>query len=83
IPALWQSIRPNLRTILATRSGSCQGAPELGIAEPAGAATFRPSISRAIPQRISRYEPRISHDNVQAVLSSAAPPRDVSFRITA
>ncbi len=61
IHALRQSIRQNLRNILNTRSGSCRGAPELGIDEPEGAENFRESMSLAIAQCIERYEPRISH----------------------
>ncbi|MFK9297152.1 hypothetical protein ACJEJR_19900, partial [Escherichia coli] len=41
IHSLRQSIRQNLRNILNTRSGSCRGAPELGIDEPEGAENFR------------------------------------------
>ena len=44
IHSLRQSIRQNLRNILNTRSGSCRGAPELGIDEPEGAENFRESI---------------------------------------
>ena len=83
IHALRQSIRQNLRNILNTRSGSCRGAPELGIDEPEGAENFRQSMSRAIAQCIERYEPRISHAEVQAVVSSAASPLDMTFHITA
>ncbi|MEB2385914.1 type VI secretion system baseplate subunit TssE [Escherichia coli] len=83
IHSLRQSIRQNLRNILNTRSGSCRGAPELGIDEPEGAENFRESISRAIEQCIERYEPRISHAEVQAVVSSASSPLDMTFHITA
>lgn len=83
IHSLRQSIRQNLRNILNTRSGSCRGAPELGIDEPEGAENFRESMSRAIAQCIERYEPRISHAEVQAVVSSAASPLDMTFHITA
>lgn len=76
IHSLRQSIRQNLRNILNTRSGSCRGAPELGIDEPEGAENFRESMSRAIEQCIERYEPRISHAEVQAVVSSASSPLD-------
>ncbi len=55
IHALRQSIRQNLRNILNTRSGSCRGAPELGIDEPEGAENFRESMSLAIAQCIERY----------------------------
>ena len=64
-------------------SGSCRGAPELGIDEPEGAENFRESMSRAIEQCIERYEPRISHAEVQAVVSSASSPLDMTFHITA
>ena len=83
IHSLRQSIRQNLRNILNTRSGSCRGAPELGIDEPEGAENFRESMSRAIEQCIERYEPRISHAEVQAVVSSASSPLDMTFHITA
>ena len=73
IHSLRQSIRQNLRNILNTRSGSCRGAPELGIDEPEG----------AIEQCIERYEPRISHAEVQVVVSSASSPLDMTFHITA
>ena len=76
IHSLRQSIRQNLRNILNTRS-------ELGIDEPEGAENFRESMSRAIEQCIERYEPRISHAEVQAVVSSASSPLDMTFHITA
>jgi len=80
-----RSGNPFARTyeILNTRSGSCRGAPELGIDEPEGAENFRESMSRAIEQCIERYEPRISHAEVQAVVSSASSPLDMTFHITA
>ncbi len=56
---------------------------KLGIDEPAGAENFRESMSLAIAQCIERYEPRISHAEVQAVVSSAASPLDMTFHITA
>ena len=47
------------------------------------AENFRESMSRAIEQCIERYEPRISHAEVQAVVSSASSPLDMTFHITA
>ncbi|ENC3011450.1 type VI secretion system baseplate subunit TssE [Escherichia albertii] len=80
---LRQSIRQNLRNILNTRSGSCRGAPELGINEPEGADNFRESMSRTIAQCIERYEPRVSQAEVQAVMTSASSPLGMTFHITA
>ena len=48
IHSLRQSIRQNLRNILNTRSGSCRGAPELGIDEPEGAENFRESDRKSV-----------------------------------
>lgn len=83
IEAFRQSIRLSLRNILNTRSGSCRGTPELGIEEPEGSDNYRSAMSRAIVQCIERYEPRISHAEVQAALSQAASPQEIIFHITA
>ena len=40
-------------------------------------------MNRAIEQCIERYEPRISHAEVQVVVSSASSPLDMTFHITA
>ncbi|EHB3782769.1 type VI secretion system baseplate subunit TssE [Salmonella enterica] len=81
--AFRQSIRRSLRNILNTRSGSCRGTPELGIEEPEGADNYRSAMSRAIVQCIERYEPRISHAEVRAVIPQTAGPQDMTFHITA
>ncbi|EDS5976776.1 type VI secretion system baseplate subunit TssE [Salmonella enterica subsp. enterica] len=81
--AFRQSIRHSLRNILNTRSGSCRGTPGLGIEEPEGSDNYRSAMSQAIVQCIERYEPRISHAKVRAILPQAASPQEIIFRITA
>lgn len=81
--AFRQSIRHSLRNILNTRSGSCRGTPGLGIEEPEGSDNYRSAMSQAIVQCIERYEPRISHAEVRAILPQAASPQEIIFRITA
>ncbi|ECJ2520554.1 TPA_asm: type VI secretion system baseplate subunit TssE [Salmonella enterica subsp. salamae serovar 42:z:1,5] len=83
IDAFRQSIRHSLRNILNTRTGSCRGTPELGLEEPEGSDNYRSAMSQAIVQCIERYEPRISHVEVRAVLPQAAGPQEIIFRITA
>lgn len=83
IEAFRQSIRQSLRNILNTRSGSCRGTPELGIEEPEGSDNYRSVMSQAIVQCIERYEPRISHSEVRAVLPLVACPQEITFHITA
>lgn len=80
---LRKSIRQSLRNILNTRSGSCRGAPELGIAEPENAENFRDAMSQAIVECIERYEPRISQVEVQPALLHAAHSQEMTFHITA
>ncbi|EDW2795253.1 type VI secretion system baseplate subunit TssE [Salmonella enterica] len=82
IDAFRQSIRHSLRNILNTRSGSCRGTPELGLEEPEGSDNYRSAMSQAIVQCIERYEPRISHVEVRAVLPQVASPQEIIFRIT-
>lgn len=83
MPALRQSIRQNLHNILNTRSGSCRGAPELGITEPEGADNYRDAMSLAIIRCIEKYEPRISQVEVMAIVGPATSPQDITFHITA
>ncbi|EJX8418647.1 type VI secretion system baseplate subunit TssE [Salmonella enterica] len=83
IEAFRQSIRHSLRNILNTRSGNCRGTPGLGIEEPEGSDNYRSAMSQAIVQCIERYEPRISHAEVRAILPQAASPQEIIFRITA
>ncbi|HFW4681064.1 TPA: type VI secretion system baseplate subunit TssE [Salmonella enterica subsp. enterica serovar Weltevreden] len=83
IEAFRQSIRHSLRNILNTRSGSCRGTPGLGIEEPEGSDNYRSAMSQAIVQCIERYEPRISHAEVRAILPQTASPQEIIFRITA
>ena len=83
IEAFRQSIRHSLRNILNTRSGSCRGTPGMGIEEPEGSDNYRSAMSQAIVQCIERYEPRISHAEVRAILPQAASPQEIIFRITA
>ncbi|EFU3883348.1 type VI secretion system baseplate subunit TssE [Salmonella enterica] len=83
IEAFRQSIRHSLHNILNTRSGSCRGTPGLGIEEPEGSDNYRSAMSQAIVQCIERYEPRISHAEVRAILPQAASPQEIIFRITA
>lgn len=79
IEAFRQSIRHSLRNILNTRSGSCRGTPGLGIEEPEGSDNYRSAMSQAIVQCIERYEPRISHAEVRAILPQTASPQEIIF----
>ncbi|WP_395038444.1 MULTISPECIES: type VI secretion system baseplate subunit TssE [Hafnia] len=69
---LLHSVRNNLRNVLNTRSGSCYGSPELGIAdfndESPDSVNLREWMVKSIKHCILRYEPRIS----DVVVSSCA-----------
>ncbi|WP_345769041.1 type VI secretion system baseplate subunit TssE [Citrobacter amalonaticus] len=85
--ALVRSIRRNLQQILNTRSGSCYGSPELGIADLDNIASvsmnLRDTTARAIQSCILRYEPRISDATVIAVGQDENAPLELRFRIVA
>ncbi|HGY3716620.1 TPA: type VI secretion system baseplate subunit TssE [Citrobacter gillenii] len=83
IETLRQSIRHNLRNILNTRSGSCNGSPELGITEPDSGVDFRDAMIQAIKDCIERYEPRIEQADVFADVPDPDAPMDFRFHITA
>lgn len=85
--ALLHSVRNNLRDILNTRSGSCYGSPELGIAdfndESPDSANIRDWMVQAIKNCILRYEPRISDVMVIAAAENSRAPLDLYFHIVA
>lgn len=84
--ALLHSVRNNLRNVLNTRSGSCYGSPELGIADfndecPDGL-NLRDWMIQAIRNSILRYEPRIS-EVVVAAEKNSHEPLELCFHIVA
>lgn len=84
---LLRSVRNNLRDILNTRSGSCYGSPDLGIAdfndESPDAMNIRDWLVQAIRNCILRYEPRISEVLVTSIAEEDAAPLDLCFHIVA
>lgn len=85
--ALLSSIRHNLHNILNTRSGSCHGSPELGIAdlndETLASSDFRKEIGQGIHDCILRYEPRIEEVAVTAATADGYSPLELRFHIVA
>lgn len=85
--ALLSSIQHNLQNILNTRSGSCHGSPELGIAdlndEALVSSDFRKEIGRGIHDCILRYEPRIAEVAVTAATAEGHSPLELRFHIVA
>ncbi|MGX5029348.1 type VI secretion system baseplate subunit TssE [Enterobacter asburiae] len=85
--ALLHSVRDNLRNILNTRSGSCYGSPELGIADFNDRSPDRQNIRewmvQAIQNCILRYEPRISDVAVTAATEDSHAPLELRFHIMA
>ncbi|WFW61080.1 type VI secretion system baseplate subunit TssE [Citrobacter freundii] len=85
--ALMYSIRHNLQNILNTRSGSCHGSPELGIAdlndETLVSSDFRQEIGRGIHDCILHYEPRIAKAVVIAATAEGHSPLELRFHIVA
>ncbi|MBJ9862903.1 MULTISPECIES: type VI secretion system baseplate subunit TssE [Citrobacter] len=85
--ALLHSVRDNLRNILNTRSDSCYGSPELGIAdfndESPDRQNIREWIVQAIQNCILRYEPRISDVAVTAATEDRHAPLELRFHIVA
>lgn len=85
--ALLHSVRDNLRNILNTRSDSCCGSPELGIAdfndESPDRQNIREWIVQAIQNCILRYEPRISDVAVTAATEDSHAPLELRFHIVA
>ncbi|AUZ63333.1 type VI secretion system baseplate subunit TssE [Citrobacter amalonaticus] len=85
--ALLHSVRDNLRNILNTRSDSCYGSPELGIAdfndESPDRQNIREWIVQAIQNCILRYEPRISDVAVTAATEDSHAPLELRFHIVA
>lgn len=81
------SVRDNLRNILNTRSDSCYGSPELGIAdfndESPDRQNIREWIVQAIQNCILRYEPRISDVAVTAATEDSHAPLELRFHIVA
>ncbi|MFW0766232.1 type VI secretion system baseplate subunit TssE [Trabulsiella odontotermitis] len=84
---LLRSIMQNLQNILNTRSGSCCGSPELGIAdlndEALVSRDFRHEIGRGLHDCILRYEPRIADAVVTAAISDGYSPLELRFHIMA
>ncbi|EIZ8585513.1 type VI secretion system baseplate subunit TssE [Salmonella enterica subsp. enterica] len=85
--ALVRSVRRNLQQILNTRSGSCYGSPELGVADldslASASTNFRDTTARAIRDCILHYEPRISDVAVTSVKQDENAPLELRFRIVA
>lgn len=85
--ALLHSVRDNLRNILNTRSDSCYGSPDLGIAdfndESPDRQNIREWIVQAIQNCILRYEPRISDVAVTAATEDSHAPLELRFHIVA
>ena len=83
--SLLHSISENLHNILNTRSGSCAGSPELGIADlnddTLASGNFREEIARGIHDCIRRYEPRITRVVVTAAASDDYAPLALRFHI--
>lgn len=85
--ALLRSIRLNLLNILNTRTGSCQGSPELGIPDfndaKSSLTSIRDMIAQAISHCVLHYEPRISDATVTAAASDEYAPLELRFHIVA
>lgn len=85
--ALLHSVRNTLRNILNTRSGSCYGSPELGLADLNDdaliASDYRKEINTAITNCVLRYEPRISDIRVTAAVEDCDAPLELRFHIVA
>lgn len=85
--ALLHSIRNNLQNIFNTRSGSCYGSPELGIAdlndEALVSSDFRQAVGQGIRDCILRYEPRIAETVVIAATADGYSPLELRFHIVA
>lgn len=85
--ALLHSVRDNLRNILNTRSDSCYGSPDLGIAdfndESPDRQNIREWIVQAIQNCILRYEPRISDVLVKTSVEDIHVPLELRFHIVA
>lgn len=85
--ALLRSVLGNLQNVLNTRSGSCYGSPELGIADlnddSLASGELRNEISKAISHCILRYEPRISDVTVAAIREDRHAPLELRFHIVA
>lgn len=87
VQMLQDSIKRNLNNILNTRPGSCQSAPEMGIADPGSeeqsSGGFRETQIEKIRHCILHYEPRISQVDVIAVVQDENSPLDLCFQISA
>lgn len=85
--ALLQSVRNNICNVLNTRSGSCYGSPELGIAdfndESPDAVNILNWMVQAISHCILRYEPRISDVVVTSAAEDSFTPLELRFHIVA
>lgn len=85
--ALLHSVRHNLRNILNTRSGSCYGSPDLGIAdfndESSDYHNIRGWMVQVIQNCILCYEPRISDVVVTAATENSYAPLELRFHIVA
>jgi type VI secretion system protein len=85
--ALLHSVQANLQNVLNTRSGSCYGSPELGIADfnddSLASGNYKEEMEKALSRCISRYEPRFSTVKVSAVEMDAYAPMELRFHIAA
>ena len=85
--ALLRSIQNNLQNVLNTRSGSCHGSPELGIADfnddVLASVAPESAMTAAISRCILRYEPRISDVTVTEVARQDFMPQELRFHIVA
>lgn len=84
---LLQSIRRNLNNILNTRSGSCYGSPELGLAdlndESRLTENVRERTGRLVRECILRDEPRITDVMVTSEAEDESAPLALRFQIVA
>lgn len=86
IKNLRESIKQNLNNVLNIRPGSCQSAPDMGIADPASdriSGSFLETQREEIRHCIMRYEPRISHVEVITGTQDENRLLDLRFQITA
>ena len=84
---LLQSVMLNLQNILNTRSGSCNGSPELGLPDlnndSLASMNMQGITSRMIRDCILRYEPRISDATITARVRDENAPLALRFHILA
>ncbi len=85
VVAVVGAIKRHLEWLLNSRQGSCQSAPELGLADfndaTGGSTDFTLKIARNIKETIQKYEPRVI---VQDVEYNPNPdnPLELTFKVT-